>query len=141
MLCSSFPLAICFTHVSIQISILISQFVSLPFPPTVSIHPFPTSASLLLPWKMTHLYHFSRLLVLLFLTSFCMTDPSTSLQITQFHFLWQVFPLYITLYFHCISHCISHLLYPFIFHWTFRLLPCPSYFDSAAMNIGVHVFS
>jgi len=29
--------------------------------------------------------------------------------------------------------------YPFICWWTCRLLPCPSYVNSAAMNIGVHV--
>ena len=45
--------------------------------------------------------------------------PSTSLQITQFHFF------YGWIIFHCIY--VPHLLYPFICWWTLRLLPCPGY--------------
>ena len=33
-----------------------------------------------------------------------------------------------------------YLLYLFICQWTFRLLPCPGYCNSAATNIEVHVF-
>ena len=29
--------------------------------------------------------------------------------------------------------------YPFVCWWTSRLLQCPGYYNSAAMNIGVHV--
>ena len=32
-----------------------------------------------------------------------------------------------------------HLLYPFLYQWTFNLLPCPGYCNSVAMNIWVHV--
>ena len=45
-------------------------------------------------------------------------SPSTSLQITHFHFfLWLIF--------HCIY--VPYLLYPFICWWTYRLVPCPGY--------------
>ena len=47
--------------------------------------------------------------------------PSTSLQITQFHFI----SFYHWVIFHCIY--VPHLLYPFICRWTLRLLPCPGY--------------
>ena len=54
--------AICLTHGSVYTSTLTSQFIS-PSPPplpTASTDLFCTSASLLLPWKQVHLYHFSR---------------------------------------------------------------------------------
>ena len=40
-----------------------------------------------------------------------------------------------------ILYCIyvSHLLYPFICQWTFRLLACLGYCNSAAINIGVYI--
>ena len=52
MLCSRFSLAICFTHGSVHMSVLVSQFI--PLSPSPSPHPrprcrFPTSASLFLP--------------------------------------------------------------------------------------------
>ena len=53
---------------------------------------------------------------------------STSRPMTQFHScLW-------------LSNCtyVPHLLYPFIYHWTFRLLPLTTV-NSAAMNIGICV--
>ena len=36
--------------------------------------------------------------------------------------------------FHCI--CLPHLAYPFLCWWTFRLLPCSGYYNTA-MNTGV----
>ena len=52
--------------------------------------------------------------VFLFLTDFTL---STSLELTQIcSFLWFIF--------HCIN--IPHL-YPFVCHWTSRLLPCPGH--------------
>ena len=51
VLYSRFPLASYFTHGSVYMSILISQFIP-PFPsPTVSTSPFSTSASVFLPCK------------------------------------------------------------------------------------------
>ena len=38
--------------------------------------------------------------------------------------------------FHCVY--VPQLSYPLICQWTSRLLSCPSYYKSAAMNIGVH---
>ena len=37
------------------------------------------------------------------------------------------------------AHMYVIHLYPFIYWWPFRLLPCPGYANSAAMNIGAHV--
>ena len=34
---------------------------------------------------------------------------------------------------------VPQLSYPFVSWWTSRLLPCPGYYNNAAMNIGVHV--
>ena len=67
------------------------------------------------------------------LTSFSMTISRSSmlLQMTLFHsFNGWVIVL-------CI--CVPHLLYPFICQWTFNLLPCSGYCNSAAVNIEVHV--
>ena len=63
VLYSSFPLAICFKHGNIQMSALLSQFI--PLSPPTPRAPVPTclfsvSASLFLPWKKAHQYHFSR---------------------------------------------------------------------------------
>ena len=62
-----FLLVIYFIHISVYMSIPISQFIPPPppppprhFPPLVSIHLFSTSVSLFLPCKPVHLYHFSR---------------------------------------------------------------------------------
>ena len=60
VLYSSFPLAIYFTHGSVYMSILISQFIP-PSPyPTVSTCPFSMSTSLFLLCKEVRLYQFSR---------------------------------------------------------------------------------
>ena len=60
VLYSRFPLAIYFTHGSVFMSNLISQFIPPSLSPPVSTHPFSTSAFLFLPCKQVHLYHFSR---------------------------------------------------------------------------------
>ena len=62
---SRFLLVINFIHISVSMSIPISQFIPPPhphprFPPLVSIHLFSTSVSLFLSCKLVHLYHFSR---------------------------------------------------------------------------------
>ena len=96
----------------------------------VSIRLSSTPVSLFLPWKLVHLYHFSRfhIYALIYDICFSLSDllhsvwpslgPSTSLQIIQFRsFVWlSNIPLYIY---------VPHLLYPFICWWTLRLLPCP----------------
>jgi len=43
-------------------------------------------------------------------------------------------PFYSWVIFHCVY--VSQLPYPFICWWTSRLLPCPSFVNSAAMNMG-----
>ena len=130
-------LVINFIHISVYVSITISQFITPPpppprcFPPLVSIRLFSTSVSQFLPCKLVHPYHFSRLHIyaLIYDTCFSLSDllhsvwqsldPSTSLQMTQFRsFLWL-----------SNSPCIyvPPLLYPFICWWAFRLLPWPGY--------------
>ena len=124
---SRFLLVIHFIHISVYVSIPISQFIThtpCHFPPLVSIHLFSTSVSLLLPCKPVHLYHFSRFHIYALIYNICLSlsdllhsvwqslDPSTSLQVTQFRsFLWlSNIPLYI-----CTTSSISiHLkLLPF----------------------------
>ena len=108
-----FLLVTYFIHISVCMSVAISQFIpSSPpchFPPLVSIHLFSTSVSLFLPCKPVHLYHFSRfhIYALIYDICFSLSDllhsvwqslgPSTSLQMTQFRsFLWlSNIPLYI----------------------------------------------
>ena len=59
----SFLLAIHFIHISIYMSVPISQFITPPhhhhFPPLVSIRLFSTSVSLFLPCKPVQMYYFS----------------------------------------------------------------------------------
>ena len=123
---SRFLLVIYFIHISVYMSIPISQFITPPppapcyFPPLVSIHLFPTSVSLFLPCKPVHRYHFSRFHIYALIYDICFSlsdllhsvwqslDPSTPLQMTQFHsFLWlSTIPLYI-----CTTSSLStHLL-------------------------------
>ena len=102
---SRFLLVICFIHISVYVSIPISQFIPPPPPPAafpllVSIHLFSTAVSLFMPCKLVHLYHFSRFhIYVLTYNIFFLSDllhsvwqslgPSTSLQMTQFRsFLW-----------------------------------------------------
>ena len=94
------------------------------FPPLVSIHLFSTSVSLFLPCKEVHLYHFSRFHIYVLIYDICFSlsdllhsvwqslDPSTSLQMTQFHsFLWlSNIPLYIRT-----TTSLSIFLFPGIF--------------------------
>ena len=110
---SRFLLVTYFIHISVHMSIPISQFIPPPPPsqflPLVSLHLFSTSVSLFLPCKPVHLYHFSRfhICALIYDICFSLSDllhsvwqslgPSMSLQMTQFHsFLWlSNIPLYI----------------------------------------------
>ena len=116
-------------------SITISQFIPPPPPtphlhPLVSIHLFSISVSLFLPLKPVHLYQFSRFHVYALIYDICFSlsdllhsvwqslGPSMSQQMTQFiSFLWLIL--------HCIY--VPYLFCPFIFRWTFRLLPWPGY--------------
>ena len=96
-----------FIHISVYMSIPISQFISPPpphprdFPPLVSIHLFSASVSQFLPCKLVHLYHFSRFHIYSLIYDICFSlsdllhsvwqslDPSTYLQMTKFcSFLW-----------------------------------------------------
>ena len=131
---SRFSLVIHFIHISVYMSIPISQFITSPpprrFPPLVSIRLFSTSVSQFLPCKPVHLYHFSRFHIYTLIYDICFSlsdllhsvwqslDPSTSLQITQFcFFLWlNNIPFYIRV-----------TSSSFICRWTLRLLPCPGY--------------
>ena len=104
---SRFLLVINFIHISVYMSIPIAQFITSPspppcgFPPVVSIRLFSTSVSQLLPCKLDHLYHFSRLHINALVYNICFSpsdllysvwqslDPSTSQQMTQYRsFLW-----------------------------------------------------
>ena len=72
---SRFLLVIYFIHISVYMSIPISQFIPPPpfphFPPLVSIHLFSTSVSLFLPCKLVHLYHFSRFHIYVLIYDIC----------------------------------------------------------------------
>ena len=106
-------LVIYFIHISVYMSIPISQFITPPpaphhFPPLLSICLFSTSVSLFLPCKPVHLYYFSRFHIYVLIYDICCPlsdllhsvwqtlDPSTYLQMTQFRsFLWlSNIPLY-----------------------------------------------
>ena len=127
-----FPLAINFTFGSVYMSMPLSHFV--PAYPSASLCPQAHSLRLRLyscpapRFFRTIFFFWFHIYVLAYGIWFSLSDllhsvwqtlgPSTSLQITQFHFfLWLIF--------HCIY--VSHLLYPFICRWTLRLLPCPGY--------------
>ena len=110
-----FSLVIYFIHISVYMSIPISQFIPPPphpsrrIPPLVSIHLFSTSVSLFLPCKLVHLYQFSRfhIYALIYDICFSLSDllhsvwqslgPSTSLQMSQFRSFLRLsnIPLYI----------------------------------------------
>ena len=108
VLYSRFPLAIYFTHGSVYMSFLISQFVPPSPSPAVVTCRFSMSVSVFLPCKYVHLYHFSRFHIhALIYDFFSLSDLlhsvwqtlglSTSLQMTRFcSFLWlSNIPLYI----------------------------------------------
>ena len=76
-------LIIYFIHISVYMSIPISQFITPPpppptprFPALVSICLFSTSGSLFLPCKPVHLYNFSRfhIYALIYVTCFSLSD-------------------------------------------------------------------
>ena len=78
MLYSRFLLVTCFIHGSVDMSMLISQFIQ-SFPSTpVSTCPFSTSASLLLPYKQA-LYHFSRLHIKVLIYDICFSLSDVTL--------------------------------------------------------------
>ena len=58
VLCSSFPLAICFIHGSVYMLMLPSQFIPPSLSPSVSTRLFSTSASPFLPCKWVHQHLF-----------------------------------------------------------------------------------
>ena len=102
---SRFLLVIHFIHISVYMSIPVSQFIThthpCHFPTLVSIRLFSISVSLFLPCKPVHLYHFSRFHIYVLIYDICFSlsdllhsvwqslDPSTSQQMTQIRsFLW-----------------------------------------------------
>ena len=120
-----------FTHCSIYMSVLFSQFVPSSPSPAVSTSPFSMPTSLLLTCTQVNQYHCSRfhIYVSIYGTCFSLSD--------LFHSVWQTlsssaspkWPNFIPFYGWVIFHCvyIPHLLYPFIRQWTSRLLPCLGY--------------
>ena len=116
-------------------STLLSQFDPSSPSPAVPTSPLSTFVSLFRPCQQVHQHHSSRfhIYALIYDTCFSLSDSlhsiwqtllgsSTSLQITQFHFMslkngWVIF--------YCIY--VLQLLYPLICWWTSRLLPCPGY--------------
>ena len=64
---SSFLLALCVTHGPVSMSVLLSPLAP-PCPyPTVSKSLFSTSASLFVPCRQVHLYHFSKLHIYIYI--------------------------------------------------------------------------
>ena len=129
VLYSRFLLVIYFIHISVYMSIPISQFIPPPtFPPWC---PYVCSLHLCLYFCLANrfictvfldstyalIYDFFSLSDLLHSVWQCL-GPFMSLQMTQFRsFLWLTFH---RLY-------VPHLLYLFICRWAFRLLPWPAY--------------
>ena len=110
---TGFLLVIYFIHITVCMSISITQFIPPPppchFPRLVSICLFSTSVSLFLSCRSFHLYHFSRFHIYVLINDIWFSlsdllhsvwqslDPSTSLRMIQFYcFLWlRNIPLYI----------------------------------------------
>ena len=67
----SFPLAVCFIHDGVYMSVLLSQFVPPPPSPTVPTCPFSLSASPLLACGWVYQYHFSRFHIFLLIHDSC----------------------------------------------------------------------
>ena len=103
---SRFLLVIYFIHISVYMSIPISQFIPPPppsqFPPLASLRLFSTSVSLFLPCKLVHLYHFSR-----FHTYALIYDICFSLS-DLLHSVWQSLgpTLFILIHHIAISHAM-----------------------------------
>ena len=78
VLCSNFPLAICFTYGNVYVSVLLSQLIPPSPSPNLTASPFSTSASLFLCCKQVHQHHFSgfHLYVLIYDICFYLTDFS-----------------------------------------------------------------
>ena len=132
---SRFLLVIHFIHISVYMSIQISQFIT-PSPPPhrfprlVSMCLFSTSVSQFLPYKLVHLYHFSRFHIHALTYDICFSlsdllhsvwqslDSSTSLQMTQFRFfLWlSNIPLYVCTT-SSLSICLSMGIYVTSMTW------------------------
>ena len=123
---SRFSLVTNFIHISVYMSIPITQYITPPhprpccFPLLVSIRLFSTSVSQFLPCKPVYLYHFSRFHMYVLIYGICFSlsdllhsvwqflDPSTSQQMNKFHlFLWlSNIPLY-TCSISSLSICLS----------------------------------
>ena len=71
VLCSSFPLAICFTYGNVYISLQLSRFIPPSLSPTGSISLFFMSKSLFLPCKQVDQYHFSRFHIYALIYNIC----------------------------------------------------------------------
>ena len=71
---SWFPLASYLVHGGVYMSVLISQFIPPPFPPSMSARLFSTSASLFLPCKQVHLCHFPRFHIYALMYNICFVD-------------------------------------------------------------------
>ena len=123
-----------FIHISVYMSISISQFI--PPPPTPAFPPWcPYICSLhlclFLPCKLVHLYHFPRFHIYALIDDICFSLSNLLHSVwvsrsTHVSTKWPNFiPFYGWVIFHCI--CVPHL-YPFICWWAFRLLPWPDYY-------------
>ena len=117
---NSFPLAICFTHNIVHMSVLLSRLVLLSPPPLrpqvcslhLHLHSFPAISSTL--FFLDSIY---TVFVFLFLTSLCITNSGfTHLTRTDLFV-----PFYGWIIFHCMY--VLHHLYPFICWWTSRFVP------------------
>ena len=119
-------LAIYFTYDNTHVSMLFSQIIP-PLPsPTESNCLFLTSASLLLSHIYGHHYHLSKFHIYALINcinwSLCIIGSNfTHLIRTDSNaFLFNGWLIFHGVY-------VSQLSYPFVCHWTFRLLPCPGY--------------
>jgi len=100
-------------HTVVYVSMLLSRFISHSLYPVVSISLFSMSASLLLPYKYVHQYHFSRFHiyaliydVFLFSTYFTSITDSSRTDSDSSFYGWIIC--------HCINICAPHLLYPLL---------------------------
>ena len=89
VLYNNFPLASYFIHGSVYMPMLLSQFITSSPSPTVSTNLFSASASLFLPHRETHQYHFSRFHIDVLIHSICfsLSEKLTSLSTTGSNFI------------------------------------------------------